>query len=289
MTGFGRGEAVSAGYTVTVELRSVNSRYCEVSTRLPRSLSARDAELQRLVKDRFARGRISVQVQVEEPLAESVPFKVNDAAVRQYREVLVHVAEVAGIEPVVTLEQLMRFQDILVPVEPEDPSEDAVWSATRKALDLAGEAMQAMRLQEGQALSRELNARLEGIESNLSEVERLAPLRVTGTHEKLVDRLREFVADERLDRNRLEFEMAMLADKLDVREECVRMHSHLHLFREALARMEPVGRKLNFLSQEMNREVNTIGSKSNDAGMAHLVVGMKEDLEKIREQIENVE
>jgi uncharacterized protein (TIGR00255 family) len=289
MTGFGRGEATSGGYTAVVELRSVNSRYCEVSTRLPRSLNARDAELQRLVKDRFARGRISLQVQVEDPIADVVPVVVNENAVRQYRRLLQQVAEAAGLDPVISLDQILRFSDILTPVEPEEPSEDAVWTATIAALRLAGDGMRAMRLDEGKALDRELRERLDGIESNLAEIERLAPLRVTATHERLVDRLREFMEDERLDRNRLEFEMAVLADKLDVREECVRLHSHLHLFRQALDSSEPVGRKLNFLSQEMNREVNTIGSKSNDAEMAHLVVGMKEDLEKIREQIENVE
>lgn len=289
MTGFGRGEATSGGYTATVELRSVNSRYCEVSTRLPRSLNARDAELQRLVKDRFARGRISLQVQIEDPTADEVPVVVNDNAVRQYRALLQHVAETAGLEPVITLDQILRFPEILTPVDPEEPSEDAVWNATVAALNLAGDGMRTMRLDEGKALARELRERLDGIETNLAEIERLAPLRVTGTHERLVDRLREFMEDERLDRSRLEFEMAVLADKLDVREECVRLHSHLHLFRQALGSSEPVGRKLNFLSQEMNREVNTIGSKSNDAEMAHLVVGMKEDLEKIREQIENVE
>lgn len=289
MTGFGRGEATSGGYTATVELRSVNSRYCEVSTRLPRSLNAREAELQRLVKDRFARGRISLQVQIEDPTSDQVPVVVNEHAVRQYRALLQHVAETAGLDPVVSLDHLLRFPEILTPVDPEEPSEDAVWTATVAALGLAGDGMRTMRLDEGKALDRELRERLGGIEANLSEIERLAPLRVTGTHERLVDRLREFMDDERLDRNRLEFEMAVLADKLDVREECVRLHSHLHLFRQALGSSEPVGRKLNFLSQEMNREVNTIGSKSNDAEMAHLVVGMKEDLEKIREQIENVE
>lgn len=289
MTGFGRGEATSGGYTATVELRSVNSRYCEVSTRLPRTLNARDAELQRLVKDRFARGRISLQVQIEDPAADTLPVAVNEDAVRQYRALIQQIAEVAGLEPVVSLDQILRFQDILTPVEPGEPSEDAVWTATVAALKLAGDGMRVMRLDEGKALDRELQERLDGIEANLAEVERLAPLRVTGTHERLVDRLREFMADERLDRSRLEFEMAVLADKLDVREECVRLHSHLNLFRQALGSGDPVGRKLNFLSQEMNREVNTIGSKSNDAEMAHLVVDMKEDLEKIREQIENVE
>lgn len=289
MTGFGRGEASSDGYTATLELRSVNSRYCEVSTRLPRSLGSYDAELQRLVKDRFARGRISVQVQVEDPVPDALPVRVDADAARRYRALLEELRAAGDIAGPVTLDHLLKFSDILVPVEPVDAPEDSVWKATQAALEMATEQMRAMRLQEGAALARELNDRVDGIESCLKLVETEAPERVTGSHERLNERLREYLDDDRIDRNRLEFEMAMLADKLDVREECVRLHSHIHLFREALAADEPVGRKLNFLSQEMNREINTIGSKSNDAGMAHHVVGMKEDLEKIREQVENVE
>ncbi len=289
MTGFGRGEAEVHGFVATVELRSVNSRYCEISPRTPKSISDREGELQRIIKEAFSRGRISVSVQIDEPVEETAPFVVNAKAVESYTKLLDSVRQAAGIEEPVRLEHLLRYPDIFESVEPPAPEEDYGWVAVVKALDLACKGMRSMRLQEGDALRKELEDRLNGTEEKLREVERLAPLRVVSTKERLQQRLAEVLEDGRIDPDRLEFEMAMLADKLDVREECVRLDSHLVLFREAIASGEPVGRKLNFLAQEMNREINTIGSKSNDAEMAHFVVGMKEELEKIREQVENVE
>ena len=288
MTGYGRGEASERGYEAVVELKSVNSRYCEISLRSPKSLNEREAEIQRLIKEAFSRGRISAFVTVTDPTPETVPYRVNATAVRSYRELLDKVRSEAGIEGPIGLEHILKYSDVLEADEVEEDRE-AIWAATHAALTAACEGMQAMRLQEGAALKTELEERLSGIEEKLREVERLSPLRVASSGERLRDRLAEIIEEGKIDSERIEFEMAMLADKLDVREECVRLDSHLALFREAIASGEPVGRKLNFLSQEMNREINTIGSKSNDADMSHLVVGMKEELEKIKEQVENVE
>jgi uncharacterized protein (TIGR00255 family) len=289
MTGFGRGEAEEQGYIATVELRSVNSRYCEISPRTPKSISDKESEIQRTIKDEFARGRISVSVQIEEPASEVAPYRVNAVAVKGYKDLLEEVRRAAGIEEPVRLEHILRYPDIMESIDQPEPEDDYAWIATQAALLDACKAMRAMRLQEGDALRKELEDRLNGTEEKLREVERLAPIRVVSTKERLQQRLSEVLDDGRIDPDRLEFEMTMVADKLDVREECVRLDSHLVLFREAIASGEPVGRKLNFLAQEMNREINTIGSKSNDAEMSHLVVGMKEELEKIREQVENVE
>lgn len=289
MTGFGRGESEVEGYTATVELRSVNSRYCEIGTRLPRALGDRDADIQRIVKETFSRGRISLSVQVTEPVSSSTKLKLDHQVAAAYHQLIEELRSVTGIQEETKLEHFLRFPDLFTEAEADPSGEDQLWEATKNALRLACQAMQKMRRQEGDALKNELNQRLDGIEGKLDRIERLAPERVPAVQERLRERLAEILDDGRIDPDRLEFEMAMLADKLDVREECVRMHSHLVLFREALTLDEPVGRKLNFLSQEMNREINTIGSKSNDAEMSHLVVGLKEELEKIREQVENVE
>jgi len=289
MTGFGRGEAEENGYVATVELRSVNSRYCEISPRTPKSISDKESDIQRILKEEFARGRISVSVQIDEPVPDIAPFTVNETAVRNYAHLLEQVRTAAGIEEPLRLEHLLRYPDIMESVEKPEEEDNHAWNAAHAALIYACKALRAMRLQEGDALQKELVDRLDGTEEKLREVERLAPLRVVSTKERLQLRLTEILEDGRIDPDRLEFEMSMLADKLDVREECVRMDSHLALFRQAIASGEAVGRKLNFLAQEMNREINTIGSKSNDAEMSHLVVGMKEELEKIREQVENVE
>jgi uncharacterized protein (TIGR00255 family) len=288
MTGYGRGEATVGGYESVVEIKSVNSRYCEISLRSPKSLNEREGDINRIIKEAFSRGRISAFVTVTDPTPESVPYRVNPAAVRSYRTLLDEIRREAGIEEPVRLEHIIKYPDVLEADHVEE-NLDAIWQATEQALQAACKGMQTMRLQEGAALRSELEERLAGIETKLREVERLSPIRVTSSAERMRERLTELIEEGRIDRERIEFEMAMLADKLDVREECVRLDSHLAQFREAIASDEPVGRKLNFLSQEMNREINTIGSKSNDADMAHLVVGMKEELEKIKEQVENVE
>ncbi len=289
MTGYGRGESELHGYVSVVELRSVNSRYCEVSLRTPRSLNEREAEIQKTIKAAFSRGRINVFVQITDPAPDTIGYKVNRPAVESFTALLNEVRESAGIEEPLRLEHLLKYSEIFDTEEPEEDEEDYAWEATKLALAEACEGMRVMRLQEGVALQNELEERLEGIETRVRETERLAPLRVTSSGERLRERLGEIVDEGKIDPDRIEYEMAMLADKLDVREECVRLDSHLKLFREAIGSGEPVGRKLNFLAQEMNREINTIGSKSNDAEMSHLVVGMKEELEKIREQVENVE
>ena len=287
MTGFGRGTAEAGGVEATVEVRSVNNRYCEVSARLPRALAPYEAELQQRIKQAFGRGRITVQVQLEQAAGEELPLQVDPKAARAYAHLLEGLRAAAGIEAPVRLEHLLTFSEVFT-TESQEPDERA-WAAVSAALDLAIEDLRTMRRQEGVALRADLEARLDALEAALAEVERRAPERVDEARARLYERLNDLLADDRLNPERLELEIALLADRLDVSEECVRLHSHLQLFREALEGDASAGRKLNFLVQEINREVNTIGSKANDAEVAHLAVRMKEELEKIREQVQNVE
>ena len=290
MTGFGRAAAQADAAEATVELRSVNNRFCDVSVRLPRSLAEREADVQARVKAAFARGRIAVQVQLERQAGEALPVRVDEDAARAYARLLGRLGQAAGIDEPVRLEHLLRFGDVFTtPDEDADAADEAAWQAVEQALDGAIRALRAMRRQEGEALRADLHARADALEAALVRVEARAPERVEAARQKLHDRLRELLGRADLDEGRLELEIALLADKLDVTEECVRLRSHLALFRDALALEEPVGRKLNFLAQEMGREVNTIGSKAGDAGIAHLAVEMKEELEKVREQVQNVE
>ena len=290
MTGFGRGTAERGATTATVELRSVNNRFCEVSLRTPRALGPYESEIQSQVKAAIERGRVTVNVQVTRSAEEALPIRVNEPVAHAYGALLRHLAAAAGIDEGVRLEHLLAFSDVFT-----TPDEDAAavdveaWEATQAALADALKGLQAMRRQEGEALRTDLALRLDLIERELAEVERRAPERVGEARQKLHDRLADLLGDERVNPDRLEMEIAFLADKLDVTEECVRLRSHLHLFREALGTSAAVGRKLNFLVQEINREVNTIGSKANDAEVAHRAVQMKEELERIREQVQNVE
>ncbi len=286
MTGFGRGTASADGADVTVEVRSLNGRYCEVTVRAPRSLAEHETEMQSRVKDALDRGKIGVNVQAQREAA-SAPVRVDAAAAAAYRRLLDEVREAARLTEPVSLEQVLKFPDVLVAADAEDHTE-GVWEATQAALAEALDAHLAMRRQEGDALAADLHARLEAIETELDAVEAEAPARIDAARTAMHERIAELLSDERVDRDRLELEIALLADKLDVNEECVRLRSHLALFREALASDEPVGRRLNFLAQEFNREINTIASKANDPGIAHRAVTMKEELEKIREQVQNV-
>lgn len=289
MTGFGRGFAQQDGIAATVELRSVNNRYVDVSVRLPQRLSERETTVQTRLKEAFERGRIKVQVQVKKTAEVDLPVRVNREAAQAYGRLLEEARQAAGIEAPVRVEDLLRYGEVFTSAE-EDPEEtEHIWSVVQQALDAAIDDLQTMRLEEGRALLEDLAARTDAIEGQLVLVEERAPDRVGEARERLRERLDELLDDARIDADRLEQEIAIVADKLDITEECVRLRSHLNLFREALANDDAVGRKLNFITQEIHREVNTIGSKANDPEIARHAVQMKEEVEKIREQVQNVE
>lgn len=290
MTGFGRGSAEVDRASATVELRSVNNRFCEISLRVPHGLADRESDIQNLIRAAFDRGRITIQVQLTQNNEGAIPIEVDAEAARAYTHLLERLREAAGIERPVELQHLLTFSDIFKPSEEAGAAADeAAWQAVREALAEAIRGMKGMRAQEGSALQTDLMQRLDGIERELQAVEERAPQRIVEARERLRQRLGEVVTDERINPDRLEFEITMLADRLDVTEECVRLRAHLQAFRSAFDQAEAVGRKLNFLVQEMNREVNTIGSKANDAAIAHRAVQMKEELERIREQVQNIE
>ncbi|MEL6444951.1 MAG: YicC/YloC family endoribonuclease [Bacteroidota bacterium] len=286
MTGFGRGTARVEQTEVTVELRSVNGRFCEVTVRGPRALGAYEDQIRNGLRDRLQRGKVTASITLQQATTEA-PLKVNVAAAQGYAALLRDLHQATGLDAPITLDQLLRFNDVLVPDE-SDAADETAWAATQQALEDAAAALEAMRRREGEALRVDLAARADVIEAELQAVEVRAPQRVGEHQATLRTRLAELLADDRLNPDRLETEIAILADKLDVTEECVRLHSHLAGFRAALASDEAVGRRLNFLAQEFNREINTIASKANDAEMAARAVTMKEELEKIREQVQNV-
>lgn len=290
MTGFGRGSAQDGAVTATVEMRSVNNRFLDVNVRLPHRLSEREIEIQSLVKAAFDRGKVTVQVQIEQAAAAELPIRVNRDVARAYGQLLEDLRQAAGIIEPVRVQDLLNYSDVFTTAEePEDDATEQVWPVLRTALAEAIDGLGRMRVEEGEALFADLSMRMDNLEATLARVEERAPERIVEARERMNNRLEELMTDERINPERLELEIALVAEKLDVTEECVRLHSHLHLFREALAGDEPVGRKLNFLVQEIHREVNTIGSKANDAEVGHLAVQMKEEVEKIREQIQNVE
>jgi uncharacterized protein (TIGR00255 family) len=287
MTGFGRGTARVGQAEATVEIRSVNGRYGDVSVRLPRALHPHESAVQNALKDRLDRGKINAAITVQQD-AGDVALVVDARRAAAYGRLLREAAEAAGL-PDPTAADLFRFSDVLVPVEGAAAEDDGdAWAATQAALNEATDRLLAMRRTEGEALAADFRLRLDLIEEELAGVEAQAPERTAGHQARLRERLDEIAGDDRINPERLEAEVALLADKLDVTEECVRLRAHLAAFRAAMESDEAVGRRLNFLAQEFNREINTIASKANDAGMAARAVRMKEELEKIREQVQNV-
>jgi uncharacterized protein (TIGR00255 family) len=289
MTGFGRGTATVCAVTATVEIRAVNNRHCDVSVRLPGSLTAHEGDVQAHVKQAFARGRFNVNVQVEGEEDAALSIEVDTDAAASYRRLLDQLRDAAGLQAPVQLEHLLHFSDVFTTVDDEEDIDEEAWDAVQVALGEAIEQLRTMRRQEGDALRTDLEARIDAIGEHLATVQARAPKRVETARDRLDERLARLMKDGRIDPDRLEAEVAILADKLDVTEECVRLQSHLDLFREALDNEDAVGRKLKFITQEIHREVNTIGAKANDAPITEHAVKMKEAVEQIREQVRNVE
>jgi uncharacterized protein (TIGR00255 family) len=289
MTGFGRGEAADNGISATVEIKSLNSRYLDLSIRLPQRLQDKELALKELVQKQINRGKLNINVHVTESDSGEPHIEVDEVKVKAYARILRQVQDAAGIKSELNVRNITGFGDVFITKEDDDEILAQKWSVALKALHSAIENLIAMRTQEGDQLKNDLVERIESIESNLNEVETVTDGRVEEVRNKLRERIQQLFDDEKFDKERLETEVAVIADKMDITEEIVRMRAHLKFFIEAIEQPEPAGRRLNFLTQEMNRELNTIGSKANDSEIAHHIVRSKETLEQIREQVQNVE
>jgi len=289
MTGFGRAEVAKRGITATVEVRGVNSRYLDVTTRLPRLLSQREKDIKEIVRACVNRGNLVVSVSVEEESDANAPMAVNKMAAKAYIKLLNDLRKAAKIKEKVRLEHLLKFSEVFE-VPKDEQSDEREWVVVEEALRGALDGFNTMRRNEGGELEKDLQRRIQWLSETVEKIERLSREKIPEERKRLHDRIAQLVEDKSIiDQNRLELEIALLADKLDVTEECVRFRSHTKFFLETVPSADSAGRKLNFLVQEINREANTIGSKTNDSEIAHLVVQMKEELEKIREQLQNIE
>ncbi|KAA0888298.1 YicC/YloC family endoribonuclease [Oryzomonas rubra] len=288
MTGYGKGETTAEQGTFTVEIRSVNHRYGEVSVRMPRGFMALENEVKRAVSAQLKRGKIDVSVQWEEALAgESLP-RIDTALARAYFTTFNHLAGELGLLGQVPLSLVIAQKGVLregSTTLTEDDYRDQLLSAVQTAVT----AMDAMRTREGEALAADLAARRAQVAEWTALIRGRTPAVVIEYRQKLKARLEQLLEGTEMDEARLAQEVALMADRCDVTEELVRLASHFTQFDEALRLPEPVGRKLDFLMQEMNREVNTIGSKSSDAEITSLVIRIKAEMEKMREQVQNIE
>ena len=291
MTGYGRGETVRDGMTVTVELRSVNNRYLDCTVKMPRAYLFAEEALKNRVQARVSRGKVDVFVNVAHTGEDNMEVRVNEALAKGYIEALKRLYELDGgnyIKKSSYAADLARFPDVLT-VEKKEEDQEEVKSILLETLDVALTDFDTMRRKEGDRLAEDMLSRAETIEALTGQVEERSPGIVADYRAKLRARMEEVLQNTQMDESRILTEAAIFADKVAVDEETVRLRSHLSQFRQLLGEGGAVGRKLDFLIQEFNREANTIGSKCNDVETARLVVDIKAEIEKIREQIQNLE
>jgi uncharacterized protein (TIGR00255 family) len=289
MTGFGAGRAQADGETVAVELRSVNGKFCEVRSHLPRDLAALEPIVAKIVKSRVARGVVDVSVRREAPgSVRGAAPRVDLPLAAAYAKALREMRSELGLAGDVTVQDLVGLEGVVGLAEAAlDPGPAA--EALERALSAALDALEEMRRREGEALARDLSARLAGLEKGAAAIRASAPQSVEAYRDRLAARVAELSRGVPADPARLAQEVAFFAERVDVAEELTRLASHLAQIRALIASDAPVGRRLEFLLQEVNREVNTVGSKSQHAGIAAQVVELKAELERMREQIANVE
>jgi uncharacterized protein (TIGR00255 family) len=288
MTGYGSGELERDGQRLAAEIRTVNHRYCEISIRAPRVVSAFEDQVRRLVQDRLTRGKISVAITWSGAGETGEVLKVNEAIADRYMTLLDELRKRYALKSDVDLRTLSNFPDVFT-WEHTALSDEETWEIVKEVVEHACDSVLAMKSREGEALARDLLDRLGLIGGELKKIAARAPSRPQEARDRMQQRLNGLLGDVEVDPYRLAQEVALMADRLDCTEECVRLAAHLEQFRHLIEGDELAGRKLNFLLQEMNREANTIGSKSNDVEITRGVIVMKEEIERLREQVQNVE
>lgn len=289
MTGFGRGEATREQYKFILEIKTVNHRYLDILIRMPKKLNQFEDRLKAIIKSKISRGRVEIYITAEESVADDFVITPNFTVLDQYQGALSAIKDRYGIADPISLSMLARYPDALK-TESKESDEEAIWEALSESANKAMEALMDMRLREGATLRNDIVERVGVIRKTAAEIDSFSPQILAAYRQKMTDRIREILADTvELDEGRILHEVAIYADKSNVAEEIVRLNCHLDQVGRILDDPAPAGRKLDFLVQEMNREINTVGSKSPDLTIANHVIEVKSEIEKIREQIQNIE
>lgn len=288
MTGYGSAKGQTGGLEITVELKSVNNRYLDTSVRLPRSFLFAEDAVKSAVQAHISRGKVDVFVSIDTSLADDMTVKVNEPLLKGYIEAIRHISEEYSLANDLTALSVSRFPDVLS-VEKKDLDAEAISAALCEVTERALCDFDAMRLREGEKLRDDVLNRLETIDALVSTVERESPKTVAEYRSRLEQKMAEVLGTAGIDESRILAEAALFADHIAVDEETVRLRSHMAQLRTMINGKSPTGRKIDFLIQEFNREANTIGSKCQNSDIAHIVVDLKSEIEKIREQIQNIE
>lgn len=289
MTGYGRGEAENDLYKFKVELKAVNHRYNDILIKMPRHISYLEENIKKIIKEKISRGKVDVYINLEYINESSVDVKVDIPLAKSYKTALENLSAELELEDSIRLNNILCMQEI-IRTDRKELDEDLIWSILKKSLDMALDNIMKMRITEGAELKRDILGKLEYVEKCVGSIGERSPYVVLEYKDKLQERIKNLLDDNvTLDEERLNNEIAYFADRSSIDEELVRLASHIKQFRTILNEDDSVGRKLDFLIQEMNREINTIGSKANDLTITNYVVILKAEIEKIREQIQNIE
>ena len=289
MTGFGRGEAKDSERNFIVEIKSVNHRYNDIVVRMPKRLTYLEEQLKELVKDEIKRGRVEIYITLENTGQTDTKISLNAPLVQQYYDVLQEIKVKFPVQDDISVSLLSKFPDVLQ-VEAREEDEDEIWGCLKAATLKGLEMLIRMRLTEGEKLAEDILNKCNYITNIVGKIETRAPQVVLEYRQKLKERLNDLIDESiQVDESRINMEVVMFADKSSIDEEIVRLKSHINQLKNACTEKNPIGRKLDFLIQEMNREINTIGSKASDLEVINYVVEIKSELEKIREQVQNIE
>ena len=289
MTGFGHGEVSNdKNQKVTVEMKSVNHRYCDISLKLPKKLAMFEANIRNIMKEYASRGKIDIYVSYEDLSETAVSLHYNQAMAEEYMQVFKKMQEDFNIETKITAEALAKYPEV-VTIEEVQQDEEVWWELLEAALRQAAEKFVETRTIEGANLKRDLLGKLDQMAADVAFIEERSPQIIAEYRSKLEEKVKEFLEDSTIEENRIAAEVTLYADKIAVDEEIVRLQSHISSMTDVLESDESIGRKLDFMAQEMNREANTILSKSSDVDLADHAIELKTNVEKVREQIKNIE
>lgn len=287
MTGYGQARLEDDQYAISVEVKTLNSKFLDANIRIPKTFSDKELEIRNTLGEKLERGKISLVLEFLNKKEASSKVNINKELFHEYYSSLKDLADNVDADRSELFRLAMQFPDVMGTIE-DDSNREKEWQFIKPIISKAVEQCDEFRIKEGAVLTSSLNTCVDSIKENLDKIKVLDPKRIERIKSRITGNLNDFVSKEELDVNRLEQELIYYIEKLDINEEIVRLDSHINYFKEILNLPKSMGKKMNFISQEMGREINTIGSKSNDAEMQKLVVNMKEDLEKIKEQLLNL-
>ena len=287
MTGFGKAEFKNERFEINAEVRNLNNRYLDIGLRLPKKLAPYEFKVKDLVKSHVIRGKLALSISYKDITGSENPI-FNQDSVKTYHNLLQQLKNQTGIAGDITMDHLLAFKDLW---EPEESTADdaEIETALLEVVERALENLNKMRDQESANIKPDITGRVDEIEKTLKKIELTTRENPRQEMEKMYQRIKDLVNNGELVRERLELELAVIADRVDVTEECTRLHSHINMFREVFNKKKEVGKSLTFILQEMQRESNTIGSKTSEISVAHNIIHIKEEIEKLREQVQNLE